>query len=229
MAWVALGIAGGSAIIKGVTGAIQNGKANSIDANNPFPTKSVDPAYQQNVRQAEQMAQTGIPQQQYNNQLQGIDRNQAGGLASLTRTGNNAGGIASIVRTGNDATGNLNAQDAMARNRNLMQLLQERRQLAGQRDKAWDWNYQQKYLGNLAKSNALRGASNYNVNGAFNDLTATGLAELQNGGFGGGTGSDGGGSNFGYGKNGAYHAPANSGLPTAGNPDSAINGWGYMN
>lgn len=222
MSWIGVGIAGGSAIIKGVTGAIQNGKANAIDRNNPFPTKSVDPLYQQNVNIAQQMSQVGLPQEQYQNQANAINRNQAGGLASLTRTGNNAGGIASIVRAGNDANNTLNAQDAMARNRNLLNLLQERRQLANQRDKAWDWNYQQKYLGNLAKSNSIRGAANQNINGAFNELGGTGIAMLGGGGSGG-TGV----GNFGYGKNGGYQAPANSGLATMGNPDNGvINGWG---
>ena len=132
--------AGVGAVGKGVTGIIQNSKANSIDASNPYPIKSVDPAYQQNLNQAQQMAQTGLPQEQYLNQVNAINRNQAGGLASLTKTGNNAGGIASMVRAGNDANNNLNAQDAMARNRNLLNLLHERTQLANQRDKAWDWN-----------------------------------------------------------------------------------------
>ncbi len=227
-AWVAIGIAGGSALVKGITGIVQGNKADKMDANNPFPTRTVDPLYQKNLAQAEQMAQTGTPSQQYNNQSNSINRNQAGGLASLTRTGNNSGGIASIVRASNDANNTLNAQDAMARNRNLMQLLQERRQLAGQRDKNWDWNYQQKYLDNLAKSNALRGSSNYNINGAFNDVAGVGLAGIQAGGIGNGATATGGGD-FNYTPytpqgNQTQLATGNFGYGANFNP----NGWGYM-
>lgn len=177
MAWVAVSIAGGTALVKGATGLIQNSQANGIDKNNQFPTMPVQSEYGQNLRQAEQMSQVGLPQQVYNNQLNNISRNQAGGLATLSQSGR-SGDIASIVRQGNDATNTLNGQDALARNRNLLQLLQERRQLATQKDKAWDWNYQQKYLGNLAKSNALRGAGNSNINGAFNELSGLGTTML---------------------------------------------------
>lgn len=224
-AWVAVGIAGGTALVKGITGAIQTGKANSLDRNNPFPTMPVQNEYNENLRQAQQMSQVGIPQQQYNNQLNSISRNQAGGLSALANSANQSAGIASIVRQGNDATNTLNAQDAMARNRNLLTLLQERSQLAQQKDKAWDWNYQQKYLGNLAKSNALRGAGNANINGAFSDASGLGTAML---GQKVGGGSDSGkNNNFGYGNQG--YIPPNQriggdGVDVGGQPD--VSYWG---
>lgn len=121
------------------------------------------------------MAQQGMPAQQYNNQLSSISRNQAGGLSAVGNSANPGANIASIVRQGNDATGTLNAQDAVMKNQNILRLLQERQTLAQQKDKAWDWNYQQKYLGNLAKSNALRGAGNADVNSGTNELESTAL------------------------------------------------------
>ena len=145
MSWIAAGIAGGSAIIKGVEGISQNSKANAIEKSNPYPMMGVDQGYQQNVNQAQQMAQQGMPAQQYNNQLNSINQNQSGALQTLSRSSNPGANLASIVRQGDQATGNLNAQDAIQRNRNLLTLLQERQTLAGQKDKAWDWNYQQKY------------------------------------------------------------------------------------
>ncbi len=187
MAWIGTGIAGATALIKGVTGAVQNSEANAIDKNNPYPTMTVQPEYEKNVRQAEQMSQTGIPQQAYNNQTNGIARNQAAGLAALSRSANPAAGVASTVRAGNDATGNLNAQDALQRNRNLLNLLQERRILAGQKDKAWDWNFQQKYLGNLAKSQALKASGNANISGALSDAAGIGTAVAYGGGTDGET------------------------------------------
>lgn len=140
----------------------------------------VQSEYTQNVNQAEQMATQGIPAAAYNQQLKSIDQNQAGAVQSLSRSANPGGNLASIVRQGDQATSGLNAQDAVARNRNLLNLLQQRQVLAQQKDKAWDWNFQQKYLGNLAKSQALRTSGNANINGAINDVSggATTLAKL---------------------------------------------------
>lgn len=185
MSWIAAGIAGGSAIIKGVEGISQNSKASAIENANPYPQMGVQQEYQQNVNQAQQMAQQGMPAQQYNNQLNSIGQNQAGALQTLSRSSNPGAGLASIVRQGDQATSNLNAQDAIQKNRNLLTLLQERQSLAGQKDKAWDWNFQQKYLGNLAKSQALRQSANANISGALSDVTgaATSLSGL--GAFGG--------------------------------------------
>lgn len=178
MSWVAVGVVGAGALAKGISGAAQAKSASNIEKNNPYPTQSVQPEYFQNVAQAQQQAQVGTPQEQYNNQLNAINRNQAGGIQALGRSQNPAGSISSIVRAGNDASNTLNAQDAIARNRNLLNLMQQRQTLAQQKQGAWDWNSRQKYLGLLAKSQALRGASIQNVNGAFNDISGAGSAVL---------------------------------------------------
>ena len=184
MSFVAAGIAGGVGLLKLGTGIVQNNKAASIEKNNPYPTYSVDPSYQQNVNTAQNMAQTGIPQTSYNNQLNGINQNQAGAVNAFNNsTGNSS--LASIVRQGDAAVGNLNTQDAMARNRNMLNLLRERQTLAQQREKAWDWNSQQKYLGSLARSQALRGSGNANINGALNDFAGGATTIAAGGGFDG--------------------------------------------
>lgn len=125
------------------------------------------------------MANQGIPEPAYTNQLNSINQNQANAVRALGRSANAGAGLAGIVRQGNEATASLNAQDAIARNRNMLQLLQERQQLAQQRDKAWDWNYQQRYLGNLAKSQALRTSGNANINAGFNDISGTALTAMK--------------------------------------------------
>jgi hypothetical protein len=175
------GLAGVSAIGKGIAGLFQGKKADNIDKTNPYPTMVVQPGYYQNLAQAEQQAKVGIPQQQYQGQLNAISRNQASGIQALSRTQNPSGSVASIVRAGNDASNNLNSQDAIERNRNLLNLMQQRQTLAQQQQGAWDWNSRQKYLGLLAKSQALRGASMQNLNGAFNDLSSAGSALISSG------------------------------------------------
>jgi hypothetical protein len=192
MSWIAAGVIGGSAIIKGVEGISQNAKASGIEKQNPYPTEGVQQEYFQNVNQAQQMAQQGIPAAAYNNQLNQINQNQAGALSTLGRSANPGANLASIVRQGDQATNNLNAQDAVARNRNMLQLLQERQQLAQQKDKAWDWNYQQRYLGNLAKSQALRQSANANINGALSDVSSGAVSLAALGAFDGSGGGGGG-------------------------------------
>jgi hypothetical protein len=202
MSWIAAGVIGGSALLKAGTGIVQNAKASSIEKQNPYPIAGVQQEYFQNVNQAQQMAQQGIPAAAYTNQLNQINQNQAGALQALGRSANPGANLASIVRQGDQATNNLNAQDAIARNRNMLQLLQERQQLAQQKDKAWDWNYQQKYLGNLAKSQALRQSGNANIAGALSDVQGGGYMLNKMGAFGG---NGGGGSSNGLG------APISSG------------------
>ena len=189
MSWIAAGVIGGSAILKGVEGIAQNKKASNIEKQNPYPTAAVQQEYFGNVNQAQQMAQQGIPAAAYNNQLNQIQQSQAGAIQSLNRSANPGANLASIIRQGDQATNNLNAQDAVARNRNMLQLLQERQMLAQQKDKAWNWNYQQRYLGNLAKSQSLRQSANQNIAGAFSDVTGGASALGGLGAFGGGSGA----------------------------------------
>jgi len=185
LSWVAVGVTAVSGAIKIGEGISQNSKANAIEKSNPYPTEGVQQEYSQNVNTAQQLANQGIAAPAYNNQSQAIQQNQAGALQTLSRSANPGANLASIVRQGDQATNNLNAQDALARNRNMLNLLQQRSILAQQKDKAWDWNFQQKYLGNLAKSQALRGSANANINSGVNDFAGGGLAASRMGAFNG--------------------------------------------
>ena len=186
MSWIAVGVVGGSALLKLGEGAVQTHNANQIDKNNPYPSYQIPAEYQQNLNQAQNMSQEGIPQAAYNAQQTDIRANQANALHTIGGSANPTN-AAAIVRQGDQATGQLNAQDAIQRNRNLLTLLQERQTLAQQKDKQWDWNTRQKYLGNLAKSQALRTAGNSNISGAFSDISGGASAVAGNGGFGGGS------------------------------------------
>ncbi|MCW3111366.1 MAG: hypothetical protein JWQ09_5872 [Segetibacter sp.] len=177
-AWVAVGIAGVSAGAKIISGISQKHQANQIEKNNIRPVQSVDPAYQQNVNQATQMAQEGMPSQQYNNSLNNIGRNQSGGLMALGRSANPSAGIASIVRAGNDATNSLDAQSAGMRNQNILNLMRQRNILSQQRQNAFDYNNKDKYSENLAKSQAYLGAGNQNINSGLNEVGSVGATML---------------------------------------------------
>lgn len=176
-------IAGGSilaasAIGKGIYGAVQNHKASQIEKSNIRPVEQVDPLYQQNVNTAEQQARQGLPQAVINNQTNAINQNQAGAIGALSNSANPGANLAGIVRQGNAAMGNLNAQDAAARNKNTLALIQQRGILAGAKQNAWNYNYADKYSENLAKSQALRGAGTQNIAGGLNTLGQAGMGML---------------------------------------------------
>ena len=166
------------------SGFSQKNQANKIAKTNIRGEQTVQGEFQQNVNDAEQMARNGMPSQQYNNALNNIGRNQAGGLRLASRKGGTSG-IASILRAGNDATANLDVQDSIQKNRNMLNLLQQRSVLGSQKQAAWNWNTRDKYLEKLSQEQALRGAGNQNLAGAFSDATQVGAMAIGAGGGGG--------------------------------------------
>lgn len=186
MSAIVAGIAvGASALGKGIYGAVQNHKASEIEKSNIRPTEAVDPIYQQNVNTAAQMAQQGIPQASYNNQVNSINQNQASGISALNNSANPGANLASVIRAGNSANSNLNAQDAAARNKNTLALIQQRGILAGAKQNAWNYNYADKYSEGLANSQALRGAGSQNIAGGLGELGQAGMGLLGAGTFSG--------------------------------------------
>jgi len=172
-----LAIAGAGILAKGLTGIVQGLKARKLDKQNPFPTENANPIFQKNAAIAENMARTGLPQQQYNNALNNIQRNTAGVLTSFGRSGNK-GGLASILRGSNDAVLNLDAQDANARMQNQRFAFGQRTNLAQEENRVFDWNKRQKFLMLKTQSEALKGAGMQNLMGAFNDTTQLGAMGL---------------------------------------------------
>ena len=71
-----LAAAAAPSILKGLAGIAGIFKGNKMAKNNPFPTAEVNNNILKNVAQAEHMAQVGLPQQQYNQAAQNIQRNQ---------------------------------------------------------------------------------------------------------------------------------------------------------
>lgn len=181
-----LAIAGLGALGKMTSGLFQGMKARRIERNNVRPIQQVQSEYFKNVADAEQMARIGMPQQQYNQGLQNIQRNQSGVLGALSRSANPNAGLQSLLRASNDATMNLDVQNALQRNQNRRGLMQQRGILAGQKQNAFDWNEKSKYLAKVAEAQALRGAGAQNLMGAFGDVTQIGMmADQQENGGGG--------------------------------------------
>lgn len=167
-------------VIQGVSGIIQQDRGKKMASNNPFITESVNENIAKNAALAEQAAQVGLPQEQYNKQQEAINRNQATGIRLASRN-TRPTGISSIVRATNDAMGNLNAQDAMARQQNQRLAMQQRGALAQEQNRVWDWNNRQRYLQNARAASETIGAGRRNLFGGIQGLSQLGQLALGGG------------------------------------------------
>lgn len=185
-----LGAAALPSVVKGISGLFGIAKGNKMAKNNPFPTAQVNSNIQKNLAIAEGMAQTGLPQQQYNNSLQNIQRNQASVLNTLGRSSNNNAGLQSLLRASNDATMNLDVNDAQARLQNQRLAMQSRGQLANEENRVWDWNNRQKYIQNANAASQTIANGKTNAFGALTDLSQLGQSYLDGmNGLGGAAGT----------------------------------------
>lgn len=175
----AAAIAGGAGALKSIGGLLQSGKANNILKQLKDPGYKIPTGFYKNLAQAEQLAKTGMPMEQYNLAKQSIDRSMSGGMRNLSRSANPAG-LASLVRAGSDQSLSLEAQNAAARRQNILQAMGARRELAGQ-ELAKQQYSQQRYMDSVNQANALKAAGMQNTFGGLGDIASIGLA----GGFGG--------------------------------------------
>lgn len=181
-------IGAGGAVLGGIFGAFQTAKANRLEKNNNLPIAQTNANILSNVALAENMANVGLGQQQYNNTLEQQNQNLASVIRSSGRSGRNTN-VANILRQANASTQNLNVADAQARMRNQGVLMQQRGVLANEEQRVWNWNKAQPYLRMSQRIASLRSAGNQNIAGAVGTLTGIGMNVAANGGFGGSTGT----------------------------------------
>ena len=183
IAGIALGVNALSSLAGSIFGSKQRKLASRIEAQNPLPLTQVNSNILQNVGLANQMAQVGLPQQQYNNALQQQQQALAGGLRTLSRGGGTAN-IATLLRSANQGINNLNVADAQARQQNQRLLMQQRQNLANEEQRVWNWNVANPYLRNMERVAQLRNAGNQNIFGALGNLSS-GLTTLASSALGG--------------------------------------------
>lgn len=99
----------------------------------------------------------------------GAAQDRRGGLAS----------IGAIQQGSNDASLGLAVADAQARMSNIKNLMQQNNVMTQYRDKAWQWNQQEKFQENAAAIRALKAASNQNINNGIQGATSIGLNALE--------------------------------------------------
>ena len=178
-------ISAAPAAIKGIQGIFQGAKGRRMAKQNVRPEYQIPKEFQQNLAIAENMARTGLPQQQYTQGLQNIQRSQSAGLRQIGRMGR-GGSVAGLARAGMDATMNLDVADAQARLRNQQAAMGYRSQLGQQQLAKQQWDKLGKYQEQAAAAEALMGAGRQNVMGGLTDLANVGLMAMSEGGFGGG-------------------------------------------
>jgi len=181
-------IAGAGLAYGAVKGAINDGKANKIQEGLKDPKYKIPDEFIQNREIARQMAQRGLPQQQYNNAVNGINQNNAAGLATLSRSANPGAGVAALTRQSDNAHAGLDASDAAARDNNQRFFINQNAQVGNQQLAKQQNDVFDKYTRDFNQVQAYRGAAQDNYNNAVNGAQGLGMTFLNGQQGGGATG-----------------------------------------
>jgi hypothetical protein len=180
-------ISAAPAALKGIQGLAQGLKGSKLAKKNIRPTYEIPQEFQQNLAIAENMGRVGLPQQQYIQGLQNIQRGQTAGLRQLGRMGR-GGSVAGLARAGMDATLGLDVADANARMRNQQSAMGYRSLMGQQQLAKQQYDKFAKYEEEAAAAEALKGAGRQNVMGGLSDLANIGMTAMVYGDLGGGKG-----------------------------------------
>jgi len=168
-------IAGAGVLANGVESIFQNKAANDIKPKQD-PVYNIPQEFYQNREIARQMAQIGMPQQQYNNSVNNINGTQAAALATAQNSSNPAAAITGIVSGTNRAKGNLDAEDSQARENNQRYFINENSQVADQELKKQQSDVFDKFTRDFNQYQALKGASMQSLNNAISGAQQIGGA-----------------------------------------------------
>lgn len=172
-------IGAGAGLLGSIFGIGQSIRARAIEKSNIRPFATVNANIAQNAAIANNMAQVGLPNQQYNQALQQQNQNLSSVLGTIGRNGRSAN-IAGILRQANLATQNLNVQDAVTRRQNQQIAMAQNQDLAQEQQRVWNWNFANPYLQRLQQVNQLRNAGTQNIFGGLGTIASIGIQ----GGFG---------------------------------------------
>jgi hypothetical protein len=169
----------GSSILGSILGAGQKAKGRRMLKSLKDPGYQIPDEFKKNLGEAENMARTGLPSQEYNLASTNIQRNSQAGLRQLGRMSNPFAGIASLQRGQNDAFAQLDASNASARRQNMLQAMGFRRELAGQKLNQQQYA-QQDYMNKVNQANAMIGAGSQNIFGGLSNVGKVAGAALTN-------------------------------------------------
>ncbi len=156
------------------------------------PKENIPNAILQNQQMATNAANVGLPQEQYNNAMKNIQRQQMMALRSAGDRHGVLGSLAGITQAGMDATGNLDARDAAARANNQKALYGINNLVGNWQDKIWQNNVNNPYMRQYQYAQSLLGTGNQNAVTGLDQIGATGAlyaSGSRNSTSGGGGGS----------------------------------------
>lgn len=163
-----------SAAVSGIAGLLQRRKAKKLLAGLTQPVYSTANEILQNQKRAELAANEGLPSQQYNNAMKNFKNNQANVLASAMDRRSALMALPKILQQTNMATGNLDAQDAAARQQNQRILYGINSEVGQYRDKEFQLNKMNPYQRDYNYAMGLLGAGNQNLISGVDKLFAGG-------------------------------------------------------
>ncbi len=148
----------------------------------------------QNQSMAKLRANTGLPQEQYNQAMKNLQRNQ---MMALSGARDRRGGLSILAATQqnmDDGTLNLDVADAKARIGNENTLYGVNNNVANWQQRKWQNNVADKWNRKYQYAQSLLGAGNQNFSGGLNQLASAGIsyASGRQGQLGGNQGGGGG-------------------------------------
>ena len=169
-----LGLAAGAGLLKAGLGFLQQAKGKKMLKKAKDPGYIIPEGFSKNLGQAEQLARTGMPSQEYNLASTNIQRGTQAGLRQLSRMSNPFAGIAGLARGQSDSFARLDAQNAAARRQNILQAMGARREMAGQQ-LAQQQYAQNRYFDKVNEAQARIGAGTQNIFGGLSDIGTAGI------------------------------------------------------
>lgn len=154
-------------LISSIFGGSQTRRANRLEAQNTFTPYRESALLQQNLAEAQQRANIGLPREIYNNQLQQMQLGLSTGLRGISRGRTSAFNVASILSGYNRGLQNLSSLDAQTRLQSEQQLRQARGAVAQDQRYAYNVNYLQPYQQTRQDIASMRRAGNQNIFGGL--------------------------------------------------------------
>jgi len=196
--WGAIASAGGALLNFGV-GVAQRAKGKKLLRQaGEAPDMSIPNEVLQNQKMAQLAANTGLPQEQYNNAMKNLQRNQ---LMALRGGQDRRAGLSLLAGSQqmmDDGTLKLDVADANARNQNQRTLIGVNNQVGNWKNKVWQNNVGDKWARKYQYAMSLLGSGNQNATTGVNQLVGAGALYGGMGGFDGGAGGGGGAELTGY-------------------------------
>lgn len=153
----------------------KQGKLADQYAKTPRPAYEISKGIYENVNAARNRVGSGLPGEGFLRSR--FDRILSNTGAAASRYGYGAGDILSTISSAAssqmDKEAELTYKGAQYRDQAGRELANANTALAGEENKAWDWNKKTKYLDDMAAASALRNASINNKYGALTDILKT--------------------------------------------------------